>query len=313
MKVAYLDKDGFSIRSENMPSVSGHQVLVKTVGCGICGGDQHLYRVKDQEIAEEPLRLGHEGTGTVVSIGSDVRNFAVGDMVTSLSGGFADYFVASEDDLIIVPDGVDPLLALGEPVACCVHACERTSAKPGHRVAVLGCGFMGLICLQLMKIDGASEIIAFDPIEYRREAAMKLGATSAYHPDDYSFADPDIGEFDIVIEAVGNQATIDLSTDIVKQHGKVNLVGYHESGGGMRSIHMKRWNFKAIDVVNGHVRRDDEKHAAMTRGIDLIAEGKLRTDLLVKTYALDDIEQAFQDLTQGNGELFKIVLTTGNT
>ena len=59
----------------------------------------------------------------------------------------------------------------------------------------------------------------------------------------------------MVIEAAGVQSAVDLCTELVTQHGKIILVGYHQSNDGMRNVNMQQWNFKAIDVINGHVRR----------------------------------------------------------
>ena len=71
---------------------------------------------------------------------------------------------------------------------------------------------------------------------------------------------------------------------------------------------MQMWNFKAIDVINGHVRRHDEKMQAMARGIDLLAEGKLVTEPLVRLYELGEVDQAFADFAANQEGLFKAVL-----
>lgn len=308
MKTAYMDQTGFGFEDLELPVLAPSEVLVKTIGCGICGGDQHLFRVKDKVAADKPLWLGHEGTGVVVAKGSDVEAYDVGQVVTSLSGGFSDHFVAKTSDIMQVPRGVDPLMALGEPVACCVHACDRTKPLPTDRVAVIGCGFMGLLCLQILKAEGAQHITAVDPVAYRREMALALGADAAVTPDVFGDVDPDVGQFDLVLEAAGNQPALDLATDLVTHHGRVNLVGYHESNEGQRSVNMQRWNYKAIEVVNGHVRRDGEKHRAMEKGVAMIAEGRIQTEPLVSVYPLSKIQDAFDDLVGAKKQLFKIVL-----
>ncbi|MBN1259166.1 MAG: zinc-binding dehydrogenase, partial [Anaerolineae bacterium] len=193
-------------------------------------------------------------------------------------------------------------------VACCVHAAERFGIRPGDRVAVVGCGFMGLVCMQLARYQGAGHILAVDPIDERRAMALQLGADAALDPTACVIADPYKGEFDVVIEAAGVPAAIDLSTDMVKQHGRIIVVGYHQSNGGLRTVNMQLWNYKAIDVINGHVRRDDEKLAAMRKGVALMQEGILTTEPLATLYALDQIQRAFEDLTGRKPGLFKAVL-----
>ncbi|MEM9057771.1 MAG: zinc-binding dehydrogenase, partial [Pseudomonadota bacterium] len=156
--------------------------------------------------------------------------------------------------------------------------------------------------------QGASEIVAIDPIPYRREMALKLGAARALHPDDAWPADPDTGAFEIVIEAAGVPAAIDLCSDLVCQHGRLTLVGYHESREGMRTVNMQRWNFKAIDVINGHVRRHGEKMQAMRSAIELLAAGELVTEPLVRFYPLAMVDEAFADFAASEEGLFKAVL-----
>jgi threonine dehydrogenase-like Zn-dependent dehydrogenase len=174
-------------------------------------------------------------------------------------------------------------------------------------VAVVGCGFMGLVCLQLARLQGASQICAVEPIAWRRETALRLGADIAVEPD-VGQALASGGEFEVVIEATGVQAGIDLLGDLVKQHGRIVLVGYHQSQEGLRSVNMQQWNYKAIDVVMGHVRRHDEKLRAMQAGIDLLAAGRLNIEPLLTTYALEDADRAFCDLVERKPGLYKAVL-----
>ncbi len=307
MQIAVLTTDGFELRSAEVPVPGKGEVLVKTIGCGVCGGDLHVYRVRQDLEGGETL-LGHEASGTVVDIGAGVEGFQVGDRVTAIGGAYADYFVASTDCLIRLPDTVDPLYALGEPLACCVHACDRLDIGPDDDVAIVGCGFMGLICLQLARIQGARSITAIDPVASRRTAAQELGASIGLHPADVSIDDRDEGAFDVVIEAAGVPSAIDLCTEAVRQHGKVVLVGYHESHDGLRTVDMKLWNFKAIDVINGHVRRHDEKMAAMKQGIELLSTGRIVTEPLVRLYDLESVENAFSDFAASDAGLFKAVL-----
>ena len=307
MRQATLTQSGFRLGDAPVPEPGAGELLVKTLACGVCGGDVHVYRTRDSLPTPE-LVLGHEGSGIVVGKGDDVTGFDIGDRVVAIGGAYADFFVATPDLLVKLPDTLDPVHALGEPIACCVHAGDRFGTQPGDRVAVVGCGFMGLVCLQIAKLQGAGEIVAIDPVAYRREMAEQLGAQRSLSPDDATIDDPWTGEFDLVIEAAGGQAALDLCGDLVAQHGRIVLIGYHESNDGMRNVNMKLWNFKAIDVVNGHVRRHDEKLAAMEKGIRWLSEGKLVMQPLVRQYALENVDQAFRDFEANDDGLFKAVL-----
>ncbi|MCB8945448.1 MAG: alcohol dehydrogenase catalytic domain-containing protein [Ardenticatenaceae bacterium] len=309
MKTAVLTTKGFAIEETDMPIIGDDEVLLRTLACGVCTGDLFVYKNREV-LAANPLRLGHEGSGVVAQTGRAVTGFQVGEVVTSLGGrAYADYFVAKASQLVKLPPEVDPLYALGEAVACCVHAANRFGTRHGDRVAVLGCGFMGLICLQLVKQQGAGFLCAFDPIAERREMARRLGADVVYDPNEVDAKT--LGNFEVVIEAAGVQGVVDLGTELVGQHGRFILVGYHQSDNGRRTVNMQQWNFKAIDVINGHVRRMDEKAEAMRQGMELMQQGVLDTKPLVTVYDFADIEQAFQALAGGEEGLYKVVLRVG--
>ncbi|HUU54223.1 MAG TPA: L-iditol 2-dehydrogenase, partial [Armatimonadota bacterium] len=81
-----------------------------------------------------------------------------------------------------------------------------------------------------------------------------------------------------------------------------------QTNSGLRTVNMERWNFKAIDVINGHVRRDDEKVDAMRRGIELMAAGRMKMEPLVTEYDFGLIDQAFEDLLNRKEGLYKAAL-----
>lgn len=308
MKAYEFTRKGFVIRDMPRPSCGPHDVLVETVACGVCGGEVLAYKHRAE--LDTPSVFGHEGSGVVAEVGSKVEGFRPGDKVTALGGGYAEYFLSKPGYLLKLPENVPPKWALGEPVSCCVHACNRLRISKTARVAVVGCGFMGLVCLQLVKQRGARSICAIDPIVWRLATARDLGADAVCTPQEAPVCENPgfTGNFDVVIEAAGTQSAIDLCGDLVAQHGQVNLVGYHQSNRGLRTVNMQQWNFKAIDVINGHVRRDDEKFEAMRQGVALVGEGLLRLEPLVQHYPFSRIEEAFRDVVNHKEGLFKIVL-----
>jgi len=311
MKAAILSKNGFAIKEVETPKCVPGTILVKSEVCGICEGDLFRYKCALEGKPIEQTLIGHEGCGVVVEVGAGVDGFKPGDRVADLQNGtYSEFFLTKPDMLSKLPEGLPFEEALGEPVACYVHASGRFGIKPGDRVAILGCGFMGLGCMQMALLEGAGKLVAFDPIAWRREKALKTGANLALDNNDYASPEKlkELGEFDVVIEAAGVQPVIDMATKMVREHGRILLVGYHQSGNGLRTIDMKTWNYKALDVVNGHVRLASEKREAMIRGLNLIACGKLDMKSLTTVYKFNDLAKAFSDLAGRKEGLFKAAL-----
>lgn len=314
MKQAILTDHGFELRRMPEPQCGMGEALVRVLANGICAGDLSKYRDVSGRAGRE-LLLGHEACGEILAVGPDVTAFHPGDRVAGLGGFFAERHAFPVDRLVRLPDAVQPEWALGEPVACCVHAMGRARINPGDRVAILGCGFMGLVCLQLARHLGAGAITAIDPAPERLTIAARLGAAPVLSPD---AADParlramnrDFeGDYDVVIEAAGNQAALDAAGFLVRQHGVLLIVGHHHTGGGLRTVYMNQWNVKAIDVVNGHVRRNDEKRDAMRAGLALAASGSLALEPLVTCYPFSQIERAFQECAASPDKVIKGVVT----
>jgi threonine dehydrogenase-like Zn-dependent dehydrogenase len=169
------------------PVPGDHQVLVEVVASGVCTSDLTPWRtgrgggVRDGE----SLRLGHEITGRILAAGRLARGWSEGDLVTGLgSPGFASHAVLEAAHILPVPDGIDPALAIGEPVADLAEALSRTGMGAGDRVAVVGLGFMGLGLVQLALDRAPGLLIGVDPLPDARQRALDLGADLVFAPDE---------------------------------------------------------------------------------------------------------------------------------
>jgi threonine dehydrogenase-like Zn-dependent dehydrogenase len=273
------------------------EVLVRVEASGVCASELHDW----QTGRGTPRVMGHEATGTILGLGPGVTGWRVDDRVTGLmSPAYAQLVVARAERLLPVPRGVAAEAALGEPIACLVNAARRTPVRLADRVAIIGHGFMGLGMLELVALGGASRILAIDVRDEALARALALGADDACSPERVDPADLD-GEgdpgsgFDVVIEASGTQPGLDLATRLVRQHGIISIVGYHQ--GPARTVDMRAWNVKAIDVISAHVRRDGDRMSSMAVGLELIAAGKLDLGRLVThRYPLAGVDEAFCDL-----------------
>lgn len=283
------------------PPVQPKEVLVRVVRCGVCASELHPWFGDDKAY---PRKLGHEVAGVVESVGSETCIVKPGMRVTGLfHEGFAEYAVANEDCVVELPSSLSWDDALGEPLGCVISAARRTPVTPGDTVAVIGVGFMGLLMLQMLRQAAPARLIAIDTRTEALKRAREFGADETFHPSDvppemllteWEKRKDETG-LDVVVEASGTQGGLTLAGDMTQQHGVLSILGYHQ--GGMRSVDMALWNWKALTVINAHERREGFLMDCIRRGIALAAVGKLDVaSLVTHRFPLHEVDVAFQQL-----------------
>jgi L-iditol 2-dehydrogenase len=287
------------------PTPAPGEITIEVIANGVCASDLPTWRTGPD--ASDPVTLGHEPIGRVVAVGPNVRNPAVGDLVTGrLVDSFADLILARAEDVVVVPPALPPEAAIGEPLGCLVEAVRRSGVDTGDRIAIIGMGFMGLCLLQLLAAHDVGDIIAVDTREESRQHALDHGASQAHEPNS-TLADHLQDSVDVVFEVTGVQAGIDLATTLTRPHGTLSIVGYHQ---GARLVDMQAWNWKALDVVNGHVRDQRRLNDSIRRGLDLVAAGRVNNQsLITHRYPLEDLDKAFADLETKPPGFIKAVIT----
>lgn len=306
-RVARLIGPGrFDVAEQSAGPPAPGQVLVRVLACGVCASELHA--VQDAQ-ESHPLLIGHEPVGVVEVVGADVDGVSDGARVTGQFGpAFAERVLADERAIVPVPDGLSDDDAIGEPLGCVVEGRRRTRVTAGDHVTLVGAGYMGLLMLELLTVTGAGHVTVVDPRADARERAIALGAAEALAPEDLEWDRAEDGS-DVVIEASGTQPGLDLATRLVRQHGIFSILGYHQA---VRSVDMQAWNWKAIDVVNAHVRRRDLLNEAIRRGLDLVRLGKLHPGrLITHRFGLDQVGDAFDALATKPVGFVKAVVEIG--
>jgi threonine dehydrogenase-like Zn-dependent dehydrogenase len=286
-----------------MPEPGSGQARIEVKACGVCASELHSWM---EEHARYPFYLGHEASGVVHAVGPDVSDLAVGDRVTGLfAPAYAQFVLADQNSMLHIPDGIPFEAALGEPLACLVNAQRRTHVELADRVALVGAGFMGLGMLQLIALRGPARVIVIDVRQEALEKAIEFGADEAYLPadlpDEYLMTSwGHLGTTKgchVVVEASGTQPGLTLAGKMVREHGILSILGYHQ--GEPRQVDMEMWNWKAIDVVNAHVRRHKDLMSSMRIGLDLMGAHKLSFEPLVThRFGLDGVDDAFTALVE---------------
>ncbi len=110
-----------------------------------------------------------------------------------------------------------------------------------------------------------------------------------------------------VIEAVGNQISLELASDLTRERGKLIIAGYHQDG--VRQVNMQQWNWRGIDVINAHERDPRVYVEGMRAAVDAVARGEIDpSPLYTDRFALDRISDAFTALGERPSRFMKALI-----
>ena len=225
------------------------EVQVEVAACGICAWDIQTFRAGGDSPSAAPP--GHEGVGYVSKLGPGVEGVELGQRV--VGGGFARVRNSRAGSLYRIPDSklADEHWVV-EPVSCVVTGMDVCRLRAGERLAMVGCGFMGLMMLQGLAGGGADQIIALDIDDDRLQLAMAMGAGEAYNvtADSFSSVRDELRSrgIDVVVDTSGSQQGLDLAGDIVKRAGLINLFGWIK--GDSAGFNPSLWHGKGLTIVN---------------------------------------------------------------
>jgi 2-desacetyl-2-hydroxyethyl bacteriochlorophyllide A dehydrogenase len=319
MRAGVLQQPGFIEITELDDPVAGpNDAVILVSRSGVCGTDRAIFR-GDYGVAT-PIVLGHEYSGTVVSVGENVGDLRDGDRVVvdpnvvddhcffcrrghshlcsglaplgvARSGGFAELSVVPARYLYVIPDDLSLAdAALVEPLACCIRGIDQAAIIPGDTVVIAGAGPIGCLLIQLARLSGASHILSIEPNESRHDFARRAGADVACTPREAS-AELARGRgaigADVVIEASGNLESAEASFDIVRRGGTIVLFGVYPEGRPI-SVSPYRINEDELRVVGS--LNNPNTH---DRALDLLATGRLSLEgMVTDVLPLDELAAA---------------------
>lgn len=287
----------FAVIDTDVPVPGRGEVLVRVTACGVCSSE--LSSWAGRVPVDYPVRIGHEVSGTVVGLGPEVEQLAVGDVVGvwTLGSGYAEYVTAAEDHCRPMPAGVPAALGLLEPIACASNAVELADVRLGDRVLVLGAGFMGLLVEQLVALRGASQLIVADTRPDALALARSLGATDVVdvsrEPLPAAVARLTGGRgVDLTFEVTGSPSALGVIGEVTRMSGTLVLVGFHQ--GEPRPVPLGHWNWMGFRLANAHFRDPAVIMRGMSVGMMLLAGGQLDLrPLVTHRFGLEEIDEAF--------------------
>lgn len=279
-----------------LPEPGPGEVRLRLEGSGVCGSDLPVWTGRPWfEYPRPPGAPGHEGWGVVDAVGEGVEGLAEGDRVAGLSyRAYADYDLARAGDLVPLPDGVEHFP--GEALGCAVNVVRRSGIEAGDTVAVVGAGFLGCVIAQLAA-DAGARVIAVSRRRSALATAREMGAAETValeEPVVERVEELTGGELcDVVVEAAGVQATLDLAGPLTRTRGRLAIAGFHQDGA--RQIDMQLWNWRGLDVVNAHERDPRVYVEGIREAAAAVADGRLDpSPLYTHSFGLEAVDAALE-------------------
>jgi len=324
----------------SQPVLGAEDVLVQVKACGICGSDVHgMDGSTGRRIP--PLIMGHEASGVIAAVGSNVRHIRPDARVTFDStvycgacfycrrgeinlcdhrrvlgvscdeyrqdGALAEYVAVPQHIIYALPDKISfAQSAMVEPCSVALHAVEGTPLSLNDTAVVVGAGIIGLLVIQTLRAAGCGQIIAVDLQPQRLVLARQLGADMGLNPSKDDIISL-IGKMtanrgaDLAVDAVGVNASLKTALRSLRKGGFLTLIGNLSP---QVELALQSVVTKEI-TLRGSCASRGEYPACL----DMIARGAINVDALISAKApLSEGAQWFQRLYQKDQDLLKVIL-----
>lgn len=320
-------KRKMELREVPTPKVrDAHDVLIKVNAVGVCGSDVHYYldgRIGSQ-VVKYPFTVGHEFSGTVQEVGKAVKRIRPGMRVAidparvcgkcdqcragrphtcrknrflgcpGQADGCLSEFIVMPDECCIPIKAKTTFeqAAIVEPLSIGAYAVSLSVPMKGARIAILGCGPIGLSCLLPAKAQGAAAVYMTDLLDYRLKIARRAGATWTGNPDKEdivaAIAKREPLLLDAVLECCGQQAALDQAVKLLKPGGKLVLVGIPT----VDRISFYIDEMRRREIVLQNIRR---QNGCAEKALHLVESGKVKVDFMVThRFTLEKTPEAFE-------------------
>ena len=319
-----------------VPEIGINDVLIKVHRTGICGTDLHIYKWDDwaRKTIPVPMVVGHEFVGEVVEVGANVSDIFEGEIVSgeghvvcgrcrncmagrrhlcahtlgvgvNRPGAFAEYISLPMTNVWHHRDGIDEDVAsIFDPFGNAVHTALSFDCL-GEDVLITGAGPIGCMAAAVVRHAGARHVVVTDPNAYRRELALKLGASHAFDPttttlaDQYDELNMEEG-FDIGLEMSGNpQAFRDMIAHMC-HGGKIAMLGIPSEPIAID------WNDVVFNMLTIKGIYGREMYETWYQMSVMIQSGLDIAPVITHRFGAEDYEKGFQAMLSGDSG--KVVL-----
>lgn len=320
---------GIWMEDIEVPQIGHNDVLIQIHRTAICGTDIHIFQWDDwaQKTIPVPLAVGHEFSGKIVDLGSDVRGLEVGHRVSaeghitcgvcrncragrrhlcmntqgvgvSRAGAFAEYLSVPAFNVFKLPDTIsDDLASVLDPLGNATHTALSFDLV-GEDVLITGAGPIGIMAVAIARYAGARHIVITDINDYRLALARKMGASRALNVQTESIDDTmrDLGMeegFDVGMEMSGNPQAFRDMLRTMHHGGKVAILGIPPSE---TTIDWTEVIFKGLELKGVYGREMFETWYKMS---SMLQSGLNIDAIITHHYDIDEFQPAFELMESG--------------
>ncbi len=320
---------GITIEDIPVPKIGAQEMLVKVAACGVCHTDLHYIEHGVPTFKKPPVVLGHEASGTIEEVGSEVGDWKAGQRVlipavltcgkcmfcrmgrenicanmtmlgNHIDGAYAEYVAVPAKDVLELPESIplEEASIIADAISTPYHAVKnRAQVKPGDTVVIFGCGGVGINAIQLSVACGAY-VIAVDINEKKLEWATQFGATKTINASKVERVSKEVkkltgGGADIAMEVIGNPRTIEEALDCIRIGGRLCIVGYTAE---KMSVVAGKIMFKELDVV-GSLGCRPLDYRPLIRMVETGAIDVKRQ--VTHKFPLEELDKAFAVMKEG--------------
>jgi len=319
------------IRVENIPNLkySPKEALVKVKYAGICGSDLHIYK-KGMFVKSTPITMGHEFSGVIEAVGSEVSELLPGDHVIGdprvscnnckwchtgsynlcpelgfigevLPGCFAEYIVIDSKKLFKIPSSINlKEAALVEPLAVVLHIIQNSNLSHSDAIGIVGAGPIGLLALLVVQKFYSKNVTMIDISSIRLEKAKILGARKIMQKFPINFSE----RVDVVIETAGCEGTLNNSFKWLNPQGKLIMCGLYENNIQIDPNDIIYKELKLIGI-NAYDTKD------IREAIELLSSKCIKVDsIITDILPLSEAIKGFELLTTSEKKSIKVLFTS---
>lgn len=321
--IQVTDNSDICLIKTNSPHANDQEVIIQTLGCGVCGTDLLKINLK---LLKQSTVLGHEIVGRITEAGSQVKDFKKGDLVvvahhvpcfechycehqsysmcetfkkTNLDpGGFAEYVRLSADHLkhttFKIPDHMPWQEAIfTEPLACCVRNIDRLPIRKKDTVIVVGLGSIGLMMCRLLKrLD--CHVIGLDLDPTRRENAQKYGSPETFEtlPIEHLKKITEDRGADGVIFTAGPAELLNTSLNWVRNSGFINLFAH--LSGETTQLDTAALYHRELQIITTYSASPE----SLRKSFDILSQENLNLHQMFEYYDPQNFQRAIDDVNK---------------